>query len=86
MRNENNSWQYAGNVSLVSGSILSSASSINRIWLDRSGPSCWDRRRPRLPASSLTNKGYLSLLIKYRWFSSARAGGDGRGPSTIGFD
>jgi len=26
--------------------------------------SCWDRRRPRLPTSNLTNRGYLSLLIK----------------------
>jgi len=44
--------------------------------------SSWDRRRPRLPAPSLTKKVGLRHSRKWSWFFSARAGGDACGPRT----
>src|SRR5690242_11281036 len=48
--------------------------------------SSWDRRRPRLPASNLTKNVARNHSTKSSWSSSARAGGDARGPRTIAFD
>ena len=52
-------------------------------------PSSWDRRRPRLPASSaalIGNVVTFRMSMQFTWLLSTRAGGDACGPSTMAFD
>ena len=46
----------------------------------------WDRSRPRLPPSNLTNTIVLSHTTKWSWFFWTRAGEDACGPRTMVFD
>jgi hypothetical protein len=72
MPKRNNSWQYAGQFGLVSACILSNVPAINRMGLvpprgrsceNNQRPRCWDRRRPRLPASNITKLVTSTTLL-----------------------